>query len=38
VIIVNGEPTRMDHYADEVLVGSISELLPALVFESRPAR
>jgi NAD-dependent deacetylase len=34
VIIVNGEPTRMDHYADEVLVGSISELLPALVFES----
>lgn len=34
VVIVNGEPTRMDHYADEVLLGSISELLPALVFES----
>jgi NAD-dependent deacetylase len=31
VVIVNGEPTRMDRYADAVLLGQISELLPALV-------
>lgn len=31
VVIVNGEPTRMDRYADTVLLGQISELLPALV-------
>ncbi len=34
IVIVNGEPTRMDRYADEVLLGPISELLPALVPES----
>lgn len=32
VIIVNGEPTAMDHYADELLLGELSELLPALVM------
>ena len=31
IVIVNGEPTEMDHLADAVLRGSISELLPALV-------
>jgi NAD-dependent deacetylase len=31
VVIVNGEPTRMDRYADAVLLGQISELLPAIV-------
>jgi len=30
VIIVNGEATRMDRFADSVLLGSLSELLPAL--------
>jgi NAD-dependent deacetylase len=39
VIIVNGTETAMDRYADAVLVGSISELLPVLVgLQSRPAR
>ena len=40
VVIVNGEPTAMDRYADAVLVGPISELLPQLVdaSESRPNR
>ena len=31
VVIVNGEPTGMDRFADAVLIGPISELLPALV-------
>jgi len=31
VVIVNGEPTKMDRFADAVLLGPISELLPALV-------
>lgn len=31
VIIVNGGPTKMDHYADEVLRGSISHILPLIV-------
>jgi len=35
VIIVNGEPTKMDPLADAVLLGALSELLPALC-ESRP--
>jgi NAD-dependent SIR2 family protein deacetylase len=30
VVIVNGEPTDLDHLADVVLRGSISELLPAI--------
>ena len=38
VIIVNGESTKMDHLADAVLIGPLSELLPALCadVESRP--
>ncbi|MDP2293176.1 MAG: Sir2 family NAD-dependent protein deacetylase [Actinomycetota bacterium] len=31
VVIVNGEPTKMDRFADSVLIGQLSELLPALV-------
>ncbi len=31
IIIVNGEATKMDHHADYVLRGPISEILPALV-------
>lgn len=30
VIIANGEPTKMDHFADALLLGSLSELLPEL--------
>jgi NAD-dependent deacetylase len=37
VVIVNGEPTAMDRVADEVLVGSIGEILPALVAAVPPA-
>ena len=33
VVIVNGEPTAMDRYADVVLIGQLSELLPALVAD-----
>jgi NAD-dependent deacetylase len=31
VVIVNAEPTELDHLADAVLRGSISELLPRLL-------
>lgn len=31
IIIVNGESTTMDHYADAVIIGSISETLPILI-------
>jgi NAD-dependent deacetylase len=31
VIIVNGEPTAMDRYGDALLIGQISELVPALL-------
>jgi NAD-dependent deacetylase len=31
VVIINGEPTQMDHLADALLIGPIGELLPALV-------
>jgi NAD-dependent SIR2 family protein deacetylase len=31
VAIVNGSPTAMDDLADAMLMGSISEILPALV-------
>jgi NAD-dependent deacetylase len=31
LIVVNGSPTAMDHLADIVIQGSISEILPALV-------
>lgn len=37
VVIVNGQPTGMDRYADAVLIGSLSELLPALMTDL-PAR
>jgi NAD-dependent deacetylase len=30
VVIVNGQPTKMDRFADTVLLGSLSELLPVL--------
>jgi NAD-dependent deacetylase len=30
VIIVNGEPTEMDHYAEVVVNGGISEILPQI--------
>ena len=30
VVIVNGQPTGMDRYADEVILGELSELLPQL--------
>jgi NAD-dependent deacetylase len=39
VIIVNAEPTAMDRYADAVVLGQLSELLPAIIgpmAESRP--
>jgi NAD-dependent deacetylase len=41
VVIVNGEPTAMDRYADALLIGSLGELLPKLighdpVAKSRP--
>ena len=31
VVIVNGEATAMDRFADVVLIGSLGELLPALI-------
>jgi NAD-dependent deacetylase len=31
VVIMNGEPTAMDHLADQILHGPISELLPRIV-------
>lgn len=31
VVIINAEPTVMDHYAHRVLVGQISDILPELV-------
>lgn len=30
IVIVNGEPTQMDRFADAVLIGSLSEILPVL--------
>ena len=33
VVIVNGEATKLDHHADVVLVGSISDILPCLVAD-----
>jgi NAD-dependent deacetylase len=35
VVIVNGEPTAMDRFADALLIGSLGELLPKLI-ENRP--
>jgi NAD-dependent deacetylase len=31
IVIVNGDETAMDRYADWLLVGSISEILPSLI-------
>ena len=31
VVIVNGEPTAMDRFADALLIGSLGELLPGLI-------
>ena len=31
VVVVNGSPTEMDHLADVVVRGSISEVLPRIV-------
>src|SRR4051794_2646620 len=31
VVIVNADPTAMDRYADEVLRGQLSEILPAIL-------
>ena len=31
IVIVNGEPTPMDDLADVVVLGSISEVLPAII-------
>ncbi len=36
IIIVNGEPTSMDRYADALLIGSLGELLPALIERKSP--
>ena len=33
IAIVNGSPTEMDHLADAVLRGSISEILPRIVSD-----
>ena len=35
IVIMNGEPTKMDRFADEVIVGPLAHTLPA-VCESRP--
>ena len=37
VVIVNAEPTEMDHIADAVLRGSISEILPAILRDGPSA-
>jgi NAD-dependent deacetylase len=37
IVIVNAEPTEMDHLADAVLRGSISEILPAIVRDESSA-
>ena len=36
VVIVNGEPTAMDRFADAVLIGPLGDLLPALIMSSQP--
>src|SRR5260221_8011740 len=36
IVIVNAEPTEMDHLADALLQGPIGELLPAIVTSSSP--
>ena len=36
IVIINGEPTKLDHYADAVVNGPISEILPEIVRRSCP--
>ena len=36
VVIINGSPTAMDDLADIVILGSISEVLPAVVAGLAP--
>jgi NAD-dependent deacetylase len=36
VVIVNGEPTGMDRFADALLIGSLGDLLPALIEPGSP--
>jgi NAD-dependent deacetylase len=36
VVIVNAEPTAMDRHADEVLLGSLSEILPSILSARGP--
>jgi len=36
IVIANGEPTGMDRYADAMLIGSLGELLPALIETKSP--
>jgi NAD-dependent deacetylase len=38
VVIVNGEPTAMDRFADAVLVGSLGEVLPKLISHDPVAK
>ncbi|MEO8267548.1 MAG: Sir2 family NAD-dependent protein deacetylase [Ilumatobacteraceae bacterium] len=38
VVIVNGGPTGMDRFADALLIGSLGELLPALVDAPNAAK
>jgi NAD-dependent deacetylase len=37
VVIVNGEQTSMDRYADHLLIGQIGEVLPAIVGQQKAA-
>jgi len=37
IVIANGEPTKMDRFADEIVVGPLSQTLPSMC-ESRPNR
>lgn len=34
VVIVNGEPTAMDRFADALVIGSLGEVLPALIGDA----
>ncbi|MGZ4771252.1 MAG: SIR2 family NAD-dependent protein deacylase [Ilumatobacteraceae bacterium] len=36
IVIVNGEPTGMDRFADALLIGSLGDLLPALIAPKSP--
>ncbi len=36
IVIVNGEPTAMDRFADALVLGSLGELLPGLIVATEP--